>query len=638
MEFGSLVRSCDIGYRYAKAAVLSRFRGEDIDVAAASLLSRNIVIKEYSPWRWDKNEEGKRWSRDYKKELKEFVASMSDPAITEFTRRTGKRLILTKGDIVHPISVIEAIQRTIEIIDDGGYNSMGLIFPRDIHISVTADSQRFPIVVSKNGEISFTSFELGFQKTVHRNRNEQDPNEAFTKRIAIWHLGFLLEDLGLSRNVLKPIVGDLRHVRDVISAYFQIPFLCYDPRTFIGLPDRSSLRFIDSVRGKRHYPDTRAEKSLIRTVWPGVSHERVSRNFDFVRKLAWQVPHTAMLQAIVGHDVGKIDRSGSHPEVGAEYFKSQHFMGSWGLKVGPAVYDAYWLIVKNVVRHHLMPGGISMGEYSFMCLYDVLTEDEMVKIIASGHINVFIDALTLLTACDMAGQKKAMMPLNQRIEDIAELNTILKVIFSGMRDMAEENKEYLFKELLRLSMRRSMLRLCGYLGADDQMLDVNTEGGYESFYGRKLREAFSRLKMSREEKRRLNKFLALASSFPYSARPISFILWKGNEEDPDNPSYITDERSEVNENAIKFLSFLAGQVGNEVLESNKLITVCFADESGKILKGEKDNIIKHPELIRALKMSIDAGERHYPTIVVERNIDKVLVKICIRLQMTADGK
>lgn len=625
MEIATFLKNCLMESRYAKASFFTAVRSKGIDEHVEDLLGQGIVIENQSVW-----------SKHSRGDVMDFVDAMNRHKVSDFLSTNQQKLFITKDKDVPPSAVKFAVLKTMGIIKECGYKAMGLLFSPEINLVVTS-GQEFTARVPRKGTIIFDKRDLG-EETLKGHRHLYF-GEHRTQLEALKEIDQFSHQMGLPIGLDESFVRDMKHIRDVIMAYYQIPFLCYNPGTFVQITKHSRMWYVDRfLVGRGKYDDTQSEKSFVRLVWPAVSERRIRGNFRYLQDLASRVPYQLMLQSIVCHDIGKINPSGSHPEVGAEYFDKKGFLRGWKLDGSKEEVQVYRLIIKNIIRHHLVPGGISMGEYSLMCLYDMFTEDEMVKILAAGNIDLFIDALTLLTACDMAGQKKAMMPLNKRIEDAAELNAVLKGILHGLLDMTEENKEYLFKMLLQYSVRRSMFRLYGYLGADDQMLDVNTEGGYESFYGKKLQEAFARLKMSREEKHRLDKFLALASSFPYSAKPISFILWKGNENDLDNPGQLTGERSEVNENALRFLSFLAGQVGNEVLQSNTLITVCFADENGKILKGEKDNIIKHPELIKALKRAIEAGERYYPGIIVERKVDMVLVKICIRLQIETDGK
>jgi len=613
MGFDTTVRNCDIGYRSMKASFLMRFRTEAIDVAAASLLDDSIVIKDHFSWRKDRHNA-----------ILEFVGAMSGSPVAEFTNKTGKRLIITKDRSVPPRAVTEAVHQTINLLNNGGYSSMGLMFAPDIRISISSAQQRFPIQVPKLGTIIFDSRDLSEEGSA--SYRYEYFGEGRTKRQAFLALKYFVKDLGLPHEILGEIGSDIRHVGDVISAYYQIPFLCYDPKAFVRLPGSPTLRFIDSVRGKKHYSETTREKSLIRAVWPDVSNGRISGVFNFVQELAQRVPHQVILQAIVGHDVGKIDQSGSHPEVGADYFESKGFLRSWKLEGKKQEVETYRLIIKNVIRHHLVLGGICMGEYSLMCLYDMFTEDDMLKIIAAGQMGLYIDTLTLMTACDMAGQKKAMVPITKRLEDIEELRDIMSNIILRSTEMDGRSKDHIFQRLLDLAVRRSMDRLCRYLGSDDQMLDVNTEGGYDRFYGRKLYEALNRCRLSIKDKKRLSKFLALVQSFPYSAKAMNYVLWK-REQGLDQLKVIMDEEDVANENAILFLLYLSKKLNDGDLDGNKLIVIHFVNESGKVFMGERDNINRHPDYIEAFKRGIDKGESSFPSVIVEHEGSGIVMKI-----------
>ena len=103
-----------------------------------------------------------------------------------------------------------------------------------------------------------------------------------------------------------------------------------------------------------------------------------------------------------------------------------------------------------------------------MIIEKMAKEKEILEIISSGRVNEFIDNLTLLTACDIAGQS-GFIPLNSRIENLEIYNRFLKKIFRKIIKYDKGNGEYYvdedgkdqFYEALRISMDLNReTRLC----------------------------------------------------------------------------------------------------------------------------------------------------------------------------------
>lgn len=428
-----------------------------------------------------------------------------------------------------------------------------------------------------------------------------------------------LSNLKLSLSDFRDLY--LPHVNDVISAYQQIGLIYYEPRV------------------KYSSEEVKKQEGFLRLFDPGVSGRRIKNNIRFLKEIYPGIPYKVILPTMIFHDLGKmnLEEEASHPEISVKWLEEDDSRESQGsYKKSYLLDDISWLIVKNSVRYHLVPGGISLGEYSLMSIYDIFEGKELSDIISSGRVNEFIDNLTLLTACDIAGQKKHI-PMNRMIEDLAVLNRFLKGIFQKVikKDKAgnkyfmdEEGRTRFHVELKRLAERASEIRLCRYLSSQDDNRDVNTNSGY-GLYLKKLRNAFDEMNISRQDRESALKFFALLKSFPFSGAPLNRILWN-NQEGSETGKKLIDLK--ISENAVLFLInfskafflYLSDALLKKIeQEKDFIVTANLLKENGKPIRSVKKN---NADIERFVKM---ISEGQFPTFSFHADEKTISINISL---------
>jgi hypothetical protein len=558
---------------------------------AVKLKQDNIILKNLQTWK----------GQDIR-DIREFSEAMNNSGIVSILKEREQKIFVTKDNDVTAQAVTDAIRNTVSILD---VRSTLLPFPGnktywpEINISLSHQNE-FPMCIFQKGSISFNPAYLSMAGPEGLNIIKEKGRELACG---------ILKKQGLP--VSDYIKTTLPHVNDVFTAYYQIGSVYYD-QGFMFNPK-----------------EIRKQKGLLRLFDERVSENRIIHNINFLKELYVKVPNELIIPTINKHDIGKaISGEENHAVMGVKLLeKDDPIEGSTEQD------HILRLILKNSVRHHLVPSGVSsLGEYSLLCLYDIFEEPEISEIIASGKVNLFIDNLTLLTACDVAGQKK-FVPLNRKIEDLAIFNRHLKKIFSKIVKadddtysfyVDEEGKKYFYSELTKLAQRTSETRICHYLSGQDGNLDARTNDSY-SFYLNKLKETFSRMNISSDDRNALVAFFAMLKSFPYSGMPLNYILWSDQGE-ADAGEKLEDVK--INENAIRFLVYLSktfflyfSKDLEEQLKEDRMfnITAGLFKQSGKPIH----NIKRHSAFIRNFKAMINDGVSCFPKVTFiagEKNI------------------
>jgi len=582
--------------RRAKVEVFRFFHPGRLDKQIAQIKKNNIILKNRSSWT----------GRDIA-EVKKLVNSMTETGVINELKAENQRIFVTRENGVKIESVTNAINEATSVI-----RGQSLLLPfqkgkvkmENIDLRISS-KQGVPMYTPKKGTMIFgikhpsKSAVLGLSKTQEEGFEE---------------VSRIIEKQQLPQSDYKSL--HLPHVNEVITAYYQIGAIFHDQGLIFGSEE------------------IKEQKGFLRLFDKGVFAGRIKQNLRFLKSIYLSTPYEVIIPTIVFHDIGKIkpEEEASHPEVSAKLLeKDDSLEKSLGLD------HVSWLIMKNSIKHHLVPGGISLGEYSFMSMYDIFQESEVGEIIYSGRVNEFIDTLTLLTACDIAGQGK-FIPLNRKIEDLAVFNHFLKEALhkaisidenTGNYILDENGRNYFHKKVLKFMGKTSETRLCRYLCGQDDNLDINTNFGYWT-YRHKLKEAFNKMGVSKEDKNMLMDFFAMLKSFPYSGLPIHRLLWNLH---GGSKTAGKLEDMEINENAVNFLIHLARRFfryrdRDLLLKSIKqdkdfIITANLLRADGKPIHSIK----KYNDEVEKLVNMINEGKGSFPEIEISEGEKTILINV-----------
>lgn len=588
-----------------KAKISKRFEPKGINKYIVQLKKDNIILKNLSTWKGI-SEEDMYW----------HFKRMYDDGIVAKLKSQKQRIIIIKDTGASAATVLHAIEIAFSIMQ----GNSGSLPSRYIKVQ-SIQSPEFVTYVSRGpydtgepGLLPFPKESIKLSK-INMYVSSKDDFSIYSPKKGKILFGINcrsligpmtssdieIEGVCLTANILDIKYGNyfaeyyrrqFDHVHDMLFSYFQIGSIYYD-QNFIC----SSMKIRD-------------QKGLARLYSEGVSTERIINNIKFLKKTYLRIPHEIITKSIFLHDIGKAipEEEASHAEISAELIEQYlHLQQKWSLGMD----QMSQRIAINTIKHHLILGGISLGEYSLVCLYDIFQEEEIKKIIASGKINEFIDNLTLLTACDIAGRVE-YTPLNRRIEDLVFISQFLKSNLSKIlkKDKAskeyymdEEGKDRFHWELSRLAEMTSELRLCRYLSGQDENRDVNTNNGYE-FYRKKLRDAL--VNISWQDRDTLIKFFALLKSFPYSGAILNRILWK-NQENAETGEKV--KGPEISKNAINFLVDLSkeffsslSEASLEKIEKDKdfVVTANLINRNGEPIQNVADNYGDIKEFVKMI--------------------------------------
>ena len=581
---------------------------KELQKQADQLKQHNITLKNLPAW--------KGHNRD---EIREFSSEIIKLADLHLDKENGQKLIIIKGVDTPAQTVLKAVESTFLLLQGGSY----LPFPSekiywpviDLHFH---EENELPMCVVRKGSIFFNNSHPDVPLPLEYQNVKDNGYERVSKILKreVYDKQTRKDDKAYKKDLNQYMGMHKGHVYDMLDSYFQIGPIYYDDK----------FRFTSD--------DVQKQKGLLRLFDEKVYWKRRRDNIEFLKNLQQAVPEKLATGTMSCHDMGKF-RLGDgmfHAAAGAEFLKDADYIQEL-FKMDRIT----WLIMKNSVLHHMCFSGIGLGEYSLMSIYDMFDNPEMKEIITAGKVNLFIDNLTLLTACDIAGQT-AFIPLNRKIEDLADLNKYLHNIFdkaahrigsSDMYYMEPNDWKYLYVHLNKLTYEMSSTRICNYLAGQDSNLDVNTNGGY-SFYLDMLNAALEEMKVSSDAQKALVNFFAMLKSFPYSGKPLHSILC-------DN----LGGNMQINKNAIRFLLQLSSQFFeyfSSTIETKLKkegvfhITAGLYGENGKPIHTQEN----YEGYIENFKKLINDRESPYVDFVVSaKTIDK---KIEVNIDIPASYK
>lgn len=338
----------------------------------------------------------------------------------------------------------------------------------------------------------------------------------------------------------------LRHTANVLADYNQIPRIVFEEGLASDENPKGLLRLFRPVEPKEKIPDqVRFDRMLFM--------QRVKSNLNFVRELSLRVPGRLMYATIFMHDIGKLMEEIFHHEEGYKLIEKYGLMDYWGLT------ETEKLIAKMVIRYHVIPGGIFIGEYSPSIFCEMFSDPQMRQIMDDGKFELFADAFTLLTICDIAALDK-YLPLNRRVENFQHLNKFLKDFVGNnftaiVADDYFENCVRIPAELRGISEYIAEEKVGLLLAGDDKFIDVNTQENDYSFYINKIRDAVRRNGINRRRWREAVSAFSHISSFNYGSKFLSTTFWE-----KDGGNLRVTQRSKVSSNGLFFLLALAEKV------------------------------------------------------------------------------